>query len=450
MDIENVQATTVSSSFASCCPRASLPSWRPSSIATSAQVVPTLSEQDAFYQDRSRPETLKQLQRMGRDSFFDAYRDHPRWRQVAETLLGEPADAEEPEWFNKPPGTVHVTPPHQDNYYFCLTPPHVLTIWLALDDVDAENGCLRYVAGSHTRGFRPHDRSNVLGFSQGITDYSPDDSAGEVAVSLRAGDAVGAPRHDDSPGRRQSFAVAASPVVCHGLQGSFLPPRRRGVCQVHRLGPTTAPGVGPDHLRRRRPPACRKRNNDGESQASCTDRGRRFDRRTAPPLLPGDGPCDRVVCGDRARRCVRQLPSDTACPALLRWTKRWQNIDESHRGQCLAVVATPAPLHVAQATTLVSAGWHVLIEKPLSTSIDGCARLAELCARAQCRGGGGLCLSLRFRPWRPCARRLPAAALAGRWNWWPCVVRTFPPTARRIAIRTTSTARPVAERSRMR
>ena len=211
------------------------------------QVVPTLSEQDAFYQDRSRPETLKQLHRMGRDSFFDAYRDHPRWRQVAETLLGEPVGAEEPEWFNKPPGTVHVTPPHQDNYYFCLTPPHVLTIWLALDDVDAENGCLRYVAGSHMRGFRPHNRSNVLGFSQGITDYAPADSAGEVAVSLRAGDAVahhGMTIHradaNRSPSRhRRSFAMVFKGTSCRRDEEAFARYAASAQQQHQELGLTT-------------------------------------------------------------------------------------------------------------------------------------------------------------------------------------------------------------------
>ena len=86
------------------------------------EVVPDLADADAFYQDRSRPDTLKQLQHMGRDPFFDSYRNRPRWVALAESLLGEPAMADEPEWFNKPPGTVHVTPPHQDNYYFCLAP----------------------------------------------------------------------------------------------------------------------------------------------------------------------------------------------------------------------------------------------------------------------------------------------------------------------------------------
>jgi predicted dehydrogenase len=41
----------------------------------------------------------------------------------------------------------------------------------------------------------------------------------------------------------------------------------------------------------------------------------------------------------------------------------------------VAVIATPAPLHLPIAQRLVETGTHVLIEKPLSTSLDGIARL---------------------------------------------------------------------------
>ena len=192
-------------------------------------VVPGLPDAEAFYEDRSRPATLKQLQRMGRDPFFAEYARHPRWCSIAETLLGEAAVADQPEWFNKPPGTNHVTPPHQDNYYFCLTPPRVLTIWLALDDVDAENGCLRYVAGSHTQGFRTHARSSILGFSQGITDYSPDDFRREIAVPLRAGDAVAhhgmtihrADANHSCERHRRSFALVFKGVSCRRDEAAF-------------------------------------------------------------------------------------------------------------------------------------------------------------------------------------------------------------------------------------
>jgi len=153
-------------------------------------VVPTLPDSDAFYVDKSRPETLKQMQHMVGDPYFREYARNPKWAALARELVGEEVDCQGPEWFNKPPGTASPTPPHQDNYYFCLKPPNVVTIWLALDPVDEDNGCLRYVAGSHRRGIRPHGRSNVLGFSQGITDYGPGDQADEVQIHLRPGDAV--------------------------------------------------------------------------------------------------------------------------------------------------------------------------------------------------------------------------------------------------------------------
>src|SRR4051794_8021390 len=41
----------------------------------------------------------------------------------------------------------------------------------------------------------------------------------------------------------------------------------------------------------------------------------------------------------------------------------------------VAVIATPAPLHVEQARELVERGVHVLIEKPLSVSMDGVEQL---------------------------------------------------------------------------
>src|SRR6476660_5652194 len=75
------------------------------------EVVPKLPSSDAFYEDRSRPESLKQLQRMDCDSFFNEYKRNEPWAALAETLLGESAVADPPEWFNKPPGTNHVTPP---------------------------------------------------------------------------------------------------------------------------------------------------------------------------------------------------------------------------------------------------------------------------------------------------------------------------------------------------
>ncbi len=193
------------------------------------EVVPTLPSTDAFYEDASRPETLKQLQRMGVDPFFLDYVNRAKWKGLAKALVGEEATSKQPEWFNKPPSTNHVTPPHQDNYYFCLKPANVVTLWLALDEVDAENGCLRYVRGSHQGGFRPHAKSKILGFSQGITNYSPEDFTSEVAIPLQPGDLVAhhgmtihrADANMSTTRHRRSFAMVYQGVSCERDEAAF-------------------------------------------------------------------------------------------------------------------------------------------------------------------------------------------------------------------------------------
>ena len=193
------------------------------------EVVPTLPDGDAFYQDRTRPETLKQMQRMGVDPYFREYVHHPKWKALAEAMIGEPASADQPEWFNKPPGTHHVTPPHQDNYYFCFRPANVLTMWMALDPVDAENGCLRYVDGSHTRGFRNHAKSQILGFSQGINDFTTDDFNRERAAVMQPGDVAvhhgmtihRADANLSQTRHRRSFAMVFTGVSCQRDEDAF-------------------------------------------------------------------------------------------------------------------------------------------------------------------------------------------------------------------------------------
>ena len=212
------------------------------------QVVPGLPDSDAFYQDRQHPETLKQLQRMDGDAFFRAYKQHPRWTELAAALVGEAVTAEPPEWFNKPPTTQHVTPPHQDNYYFCLVPANVVTIWLALDDVDAENGCLRYVDGSHRHGFRAHSKSQILGFSQGISDYSHEDFSREVAVCLRPGDAVAhhgmtihrADANLSATRHRRSFAMVFKGASCRRDEAAFARYAAAAQAQHHAAGLVSA------------------------------------------------------------------------------------------------------------------------------------------------------------------------------------------------------------------
>ncbi len=155
-----------------------------------ADVVPGLPREQVFYEDLKQPDSLKQIQQMFRhDAFFAKLFFRSKFEQVAEVLLNGPVVGQNMQYFNKPPLIGKPTPPHQDGYYFMLDPCEATTMWLALDEVDEENGCVRYVHGSNHLGLRPHSRTQTLGFSQGVTDYGTDaDKANEVALAAQLGD----------------------------------------------------------------------------------------------------------------------------------------------------------------------------------------------------------------------------------------------------------------------
>lgn len=77
----------------------------------------------------------------------------------------------------------------------------------------------------------------------------------------------------------------------------------------------------------------------------------------------------------------------------------------------IAVIATPAPLHVPQAIQLVEAGIQVLIEKPLSTSLEGLERLRSLVAERQATVG----LAYVYRAF-PLMVKLREAVHSGRFG----------------------------------
>lgn len=155
-----------------------------------SEVMPTMPSEHVFFEDKSKPETLKQLQHIWQyDPWFDGIFSSGRFCDLAQALLADDVVPKNFQWFNKPAHIGAPTPPHQDGYYFMIEPCEAVTMWLALEDVDEENGCVRYIPGSHKHGMRPHGRTKTLGFSQEITDYgSPEEMAIEIPFPAKAGD----------------------------------------------------------------------------------------------------------------------------------------------------------------------------------------------------------------------------------------------------------------------
>ena len=151
--------------------------------------VPGMPFNHVFYEDINNPATLKQLQDLHiHDPFFEGILNNSEFEKIAEVLLGEKVIGKNLEYFNKPPKIGKPTPPHQDGYYFMLNPPQAITMWMALEKVDEETGCVRYIKGSHLQGMRPHGKTETLGFSQGITDYDEKDFTREIPFPANPGD----------------------------------------------------------------------------------------------------------------------------------------------------------------------------------------------------------------------------------------------------------------------
>lgn len=109
------------------------------------------------------------LARYGED---DLDRIHARDERLLEFLLAdEVLDLVEPvvgpniglwssHFISKPPFTGKATPWHEDSTYWngrVSTMEGICTIWLALDDVDAANGAMKVIPGTHLNGFSEYE-----------------------------------------------------------------------------------------------------------------------------------------------------------------------------------------------------------------------------------------------------------------------------------------------------
>ncbi|MBJ7439507.1 MAG: phytanoyl-CoA dioxygenase family protein [Sphingopyxis sp.] len=103
---------------------------------------------------------------------------HPTLVAAARKLIGPNLIMWGGEIFAKPAGTGKATPWHQDCYNPAVKAgpgrphPRSVMIWIAVDDVAADNGCLRFVPGSGTNGRIEHIIDNSR--TDGILNFEVD------------------------------------------------------------------------------------------------------------------------------------------------------------------------------------------------------------------------------------------------------------------------------------
>ena len=104
-------------------------------------------------------------------AFFAALARDPRLVALVEDLIGPGVSVYFSQIFFKPPQGGGPKPAHQDSFYFGPSDPEgLVTAWIALDDADEENGCLRYGRGSHKGAILPHTAPEDRPFDLQIAD----------------------------------------------------------------------------------------------------------------------------------------------------------------------------------------------------------------------------------------------------------------------------------------
>jgi phytanoyl-CoA hydroxylase len=118
---------------------------------------------------------------------------------------------------------------HQDNAYFRVDPANAITFWIALDDIDEENGCLYYKPKSHLLSNILHNRfssqttfrirSGIPGLSLCIPDY---DESEDTPIYVGKGDVVihhcnlihRAGKNTSQNRRRRAIGIIYIPTEC--------------------------------------------------------------------------------------------------------------------------------------------------------------------------------------------------------------------------------------------
>ena len=159
-----------------------------------------------------RPEQLGHML-MTDDPFWVRLVSDPRLLDIAEPFIGPNIALFASHYISKPPFDGQPVLWHQDGSYWPLEPMEVVTLWLAVDDADRENGCMRVIPGTHRMDLkemkRRTDVANVL--SSGIDPEFVDESLA-VDFVLKAGD-----------------VSVHHPNIVHGSDANLSPRRRCGL-----------------------------------------------------------------------------------------------------------------------------------------------------------------------------------------------------------------------------
>jgi hypothetical protein len=138
---------------------------------------------------------------------------NPRIVALVSDLLGENVIAWGSHFFCKMPRDGKTVSWHQDASYWPLTPARAVTVWLAIDDADRGNACMKFIPGSHHHGHLTYKMSE-------------DSESNILDQTVENAEGIGQPVYDELKAGECSIH---SDLLLHGSEANNSDRRRCGL-----------------------------------------------------------------------------------------------------------------------------------------------------------------------------------------------------------------------------
>lgn len=159
--------------------------------------------------------------------FVDEITRLPAITNAVSQILGPDLLVLDTPFFIKEPQTPHYVSWHQDLHYWGLEGEEEVTAWVALTPANIENGCMRFIAGSHTQivdHVDTHAETNLLTRGQEVAVEVDDANGTDVVLapgefSLHHGRVFHASHANASSDRRIGIAIRYIPTSMRQIEG---------------------------------------------------------------------------------------------------------------------------------------------------------------------------------------------------------------------------------------
>ena len=174
-------------------------------------------------------EMLQIMEMWEKSEIFHQLLFHPPLLSIVACLIGPNIQLFHDQALYKPAQIGGPVPWHQDNGYWQCEPANLVSIWLALDDADTENGCMNVIPGSHL--VEPSDHSRAKHSGQDLPALLSVDVNEDYGVSVPLKSGFGMVHHcltlhqtnpNGSDRDRRAIVIHYMPVGTKNREGEIL------------------------------------------------------------------------------------------------------------------------------------------------------------------------------------------------------------------------------------